>query len=107
MKNVTLLLCALTTALLISGCTFGLLYTHTWTPLTTDMHETKVAPTTSGTGDIKHIVLLYPAFSVAWDDAALGDIAKKRGLQELYYADLEYFSILHIWNDYTVHLYGK
>jgi len=106
MKNVFFLICALAAVVLVSGCTAGLIYTHTWTPLTVDEHTTKVVPS-SGMGDIKHIALLHPALSVAWDDAALGDIAKKNGLQELYFADLEYFSILHVWNDYTVHLYGK
>jgi hypothetical protein len=106
MKNVTFLPFALAATLLLSGCTAGLIYTHTWQPLTLDMHDTKVVPT-SGMGDIKHIALFNPSLGVAWDDAAIGDIAKKNGLHELYFADLEYFSVLHVWNDYTVHLYGK
>ncbi len=92
--------------LLVSGCSVGLIYTHTWRPLTLDMHDTRVVPT-SGEGDIKHLVLFYPPLSAAWDDASIGDIARKKGLHELYFADLEYFSILHIWNQYTVHVYGK
>lgn len=106
MKNVKFLLFVLAMTLLVSGCSVGILYTHTWQPLTLDTHTTKLAPT-SGEGDIKHLVLLYPPLSAAWDDASIGDIAKKKGLNELYFADLEYFSILHIWNQYTVHVYGK
>jgi hypothetical protein len=106
MKTVTILLLFLTAAALLSGCTAGIIYTHTWQPLTLDMHTTKVVPTSSE-GDIKHLVLLYSQLSAAWDDASIGDIAKKKGLQELYFADLETFSILHIWNQYTVHVYGK
>ncbi|MDA8423188.1 MAG: hypothetical protein M0Z89_07615 [Nitrospiraceae bacterium] len=106
MKNATFLLFALAAVVLVSGCTAGLIYTHTWTPLTLDMHDIKVVPA-SGAGDVKHVVLIYPPLSAAWDDAAIGDIAKKNGLHELYFADLEYFSVLRIWNQYTVHVYGK
>lgn len=106
MKKVKFLPMILAVTLLVSGCSVGLIYTHTWQPLTVDMHTTKVVPT-SGEGDIKHVALFYPQLSVAWDDAAFGDIAKEKGLHELYFADLEYMSVLRIWNHYTVHLYGK
>ena len=104
MKTMTIATLTLITALLVSGCTSGLIYTHTWQPLTIDMDRTRVV-STSGAGDIKHVAI-YMA-SVAWDSAAIGDIAKKQGLHELYFADLETFSVLHIWNKYTVHVYGK
>jgi len=42
-----------------------------------------------------------------WGDTALGDISREKGLQDLYYADLEYLSVLTIWRQYTVHLYGR
>jgi hypothetical protein len=106
MKRVKYLLFALAINLVAAGCSVGILYTHTWQPLTLDTHTTKVA-STSGEGDIKHLVLFYPQLSAAWDDASIGDIAKEKGLNELYFADLEYFSVLHIWNQYRVHVYGK
>ena len=116
MKTMKLAASALVVALLVSGCmagqmsgmmpgqTPGLIYTHTWQPLTDDMHRTAVG-SASGAGDVKHLALCMA--SVAWDSAAIGDIAKKQGLKELYFADLESFSILSIWNRYTVHVYGK
>ena len=115
MKTMRLAVLALAAVLLVSGCATGMgtmgagmgrayVYTHTWQPLTVDMNHTKVVPT-SGEGDIKHIGLCVA--SVAWDSAAFGDIARKKGMNELYFADLETFSILRIWNQYTVHLYGK
>lgn len=106
MKKVKYLLFALAMTLLVSGCSVGIIYTHTWQPLTLDMHNTKVV-SISGEGNIKHLVLFFPQLSAAWGDASIGSIAKKKGLHELYFADLEYFSILHIWNQYTVHVYGK
>jgi len=116
MKTMKLAASALVMALLVSGCmagqmsgmmapqTPGFIYTHTWQPLTKDMDHTVVG-SVSGAGNIKHIALNMPI--VAWDSAAIGDIAKKQGLKELYFADLETFSILRVWNQYTVHVYGK
>jgi hypothetical protein len=104
MKTLWLATLSLLAVLLVSGCTSGIVYTHTWQPLTVDMHRTEVV-STSAAGDIKHIAI-YVA-SVAWDSAAIGDIAKKQGLHELYFADLETLSVLRVWHQYTVHVYGK
>jgi hypothetical protein len=90
--------------LVFSGCTVGILYQHTTAPLTVNHLSTPVTET-ERKSDIKHIQLSY--FGVMWGDAALGDIAREKGLQELYFADLEYLSVLTIWRQYTVHLYGR
>ena len=104
MKQRQFWLIALVLALLVSGCGAGIIYTHTYQPLTHDMHKTPVVQTEKA-GNIKHIQIGY--IGVAWDSAALGDIAKKNGLTEMYFADLETLKILGIWNQYTVHVYGK
>jgi hypothetical protein len=91
-------------AVIASGCTVGLIYTHTREPLTID-HHTTLAAGTDTTGDIKHIQVSW--VGIKWGDAALGDIAKEKGLHELYYADLEYLSVLTILMQSTVHLYGR
>jgi len=44
---------------------------------------------------------------VAGDSNAIGDIARKNGINTLYYADLETLSVLTIWRQYTVHVYGQ
>jgi hypothetical protein len=90
--------------LLVSGCSVGILYTHTWQPLTEDVLRTPLAQSKKS-GDIKHIQLPY--VGVAWDSTAFGDIAKKNGITELYFADLETLRVLTIWGQDTVHLYGK
>ncbi len=104
MKQVTRGLCALAMALCLSGCGMGLIYTHTVQPLTLDLHRTKVA-SSSAEGDIKYIRIPY--FGIAWDSAAIGDIAKRYGLTELYSADLETLTVLYVWNRYTLHVYGR
>jgi hypothetical protein len=92
-------------ALLLSGC----LYVHTVEPLTLNMDRTPVAGVEKS-GSLK--LITFPPFCgqyrvAAWDSAAIGDIAKKQGMQEVYFADLETLSILRVWNQYTVHVYGK
>jgi hypothetical protein len=109
MKKVVFALLVLAVALLVSGCGAGLIYTHTVQPLTLDMHKTPV-PQTEKEGSIK--MISFPRFGgeyriVAWDNAAIGAVAKKQGLKEVYFADVETFSILSIWNEYTIHVYGK
>ncbi len=92
-----------TITLLLSGC----LYVHTFQPLTGDMHRTPVSASEK-TGTIRLITWpLNRASLVAWGSAAIGEVAKEQGMQEVYFADLEIFSVMRIWNEYTVHVYGK
>ncbi len=104
MKQFTFGLVALAAVLLVSGCGVGIIYTHTYQPLSLDMHQTPVVQTEKA-GNIK--LIQVGLAGVAWDSAAIGDIAKKNGLTEIYFADLETFKVLGIWNQYTVHVYGK
>jgi hypothetical protein len=104
MKTLTLVTAALTFTLVLAGCTVGILYTHTVKPLTYNRQPTP-ATGVEGVNDIKHIQIPY--IGIMWGDTSLGDIAKEKGLQELYYADLEYLSVLTIWQQTTVHLYGR
>ncbi len=104
MRAYNLIFAVLLLTLLISGC----VYTHTIRPLTLDMHRTPVS-NIEKSGSIK-VIAWPPLFSnnlVAWGSAAIGDVAKEQGMKEIYFADLEIFSILRIWNEYTVHVYGK
>jgi hypothetical protein len=90
--------------ILLAGCTpYGILYTHTKMPLDTNMSQTPVSGS-NGQSDIKHIRFYV---DVMWDSNAIGDIAKKHGIEEIYYADIERLSVLGIWNQYTVYVYGK
>lgn len=91
-------------ALLLAGCSTGLIYTHTVQPLTLDMHRTSVLQG-SAQGDIKHIQFWQAG--IAWDSAAIGEVARKNGMQEVHMADLETLSVLGVWHQYTVHVYGR
>jgi hypothetical protein len=104
MRTLTLITTALAMGLVLAGCTAGILYTHTVRPLTLNQ-QTTPATGAEGEGKIKHIQLPY--VGIMWGDTALGDVAKEKGLQEIYYADMEYLSVLTIWQQSTVHIYGK
>ena len=43
---------------------------------------------------------------VIWDENSIGSLAREAGLTEVYYADLETFSVLGIWTRYRVRVYG-
>jgi hypothetical protein len=90
--------------LVLTGCTTGILFQHTKVPLTHDYHANP-SGAAGAESDIKHIQVPY--VGIMWGDASLADIARQKGLQELYYADAELLSILTIWRQYTVHLYGR
>ena len=92
---------------LLSGCMTGHIYQHTFEPLSTNFDRT---PACTGTGqsdiDHLHIPLSSIDIDVLWDSNAIADAAKQGGIEEICYADFEEFSILGVWNEYTVHVYG-
>ncbi len=106
MKQLYLCMTMLVAIFFLTGCgsTRGLLYTHIKTPLDTNMSQTP-SGLNNAKGDIKHLTIYN--VSVLWDSNAIGDIAKKNGMESVYYADLEEFNILGVWKQYTVHIYGK
>lgn len=108
MRALTLIAAALAFALHLAGCTVGILYTHTVEPLTIN-HRATPAVGVEGVSEIKQISLplQYSPVGIGWGDISFGDVAREKGLQEFYYADLERLSVLTIWQQYTVHLYGR
>ncbi len=90
--------------LLATGCMRGLIYTNVTQPLTTHFGETPVVQNGYEKGDVKQ--LRYSYFHLIWDDNAIGALAKRAGFSEVYYADLQTISILGIWTQYRVRVYG-
>ncbi len=88
----------------LTGCGMGLLYTHTISPLDLNSNQTPLV-IESEEGDVKH--LSYSLVDVQWDSNAIGDIARENGIETVYFADIEFFSILGIWTQDTVHIYGR
>lgn len=101
MRAVALLACV---APALCGCAspFGLVYTHTFEPLTTNFHRTPVV-SDQAAGDVKQIQYYV---RVLWSGNAIGEIAKQHGFDEVYYADLETLRVLGIWTQEWAHVYG-
>ena len=86
----------------------GLIVTNTVTPYTLDLNNT---PVTDSKGE-SSIVRIREPFTGAGvytelKTNAIGDIARENGLQRVYFADLETFSVLGIWRTDTLVIYGE
>jgi hypothetical protein len=96
-----LALAALTWSL--AGC--GLIYTNTVQPLDLDIEQGTPCDIDSKESNIKYLSI--DVARVMWDSNAIGDIVRREGIDTVYFADMETFSILTVWNTYTLHVYGR
>jgi hypothetical protein len=98
---------------LVQGCSTGpmpgLIYTHLKYPLTWDLHDTKKPQALPQHAKIIEISEPFTGFSInaKLNSNAIGEIAKAHGIETLYFADQERFSILGIWTYHKVTLYGE
>lgn len=86
----------------------GIAYTHIRVPLSKDLVNSPVIVihTEGKIVRVKEPVSGYGLYA-EWSSNAIGDIAQRYGLKEVYFADKEIFSILGIWTYEKVHIYGK
>lgn len=107
MKRINRLALVQALTLLLTGCVFqGGLYSHTVAPLTFNRNPTEVARSRSqATGDIQQIQFYV---SVLVGENGIGDVAKKHGIETVYYADTETRSVLFgLWREDIIHVYGR
>ena len=92
-----------------TGPLIGMVYTNVKLPLTTDLNTTPVPSTPPDSDRIVEIkepftgIGMYARVSVN----AIGEIALQNGLETLYFADQEVFSILGVYKTHRVFLYGE
>jgi hypothetical protein len=98
-------------SLLLAGCSNGVLfnsglYSHTVEPLTFNRNPTEVEQSMlQANGDINHIQFRV---SILWGTNGIGEVARKHGIETVYYADIEKLRVLFgIWQEDTVHVYGR
>ncbi|MHC4943484.1 MAG: LptM family lipoprotein [Planctomycetota bacterium] len=103
MKNFNSFMAVAVLTLSLAGC--GLIYTNTVMPLDLNIEQGTPCDFDSKDAKIKHFSL--DVARVMWDSNAIGDIVRREGIDTVYFADIETFSILTIWNTYTVHVYGR
>lgn len=95
----------------LHGCGIGLLYTDVTHPLVTNMSKTP-NPERTKTATLDQDTLEEPftglGVRVEVDSIAIGEAAKKAGIQEIYYADLRTVSVLFgIYQRRTVIVTGE
>jgi hypothetical protein len=95
--------CALLAALTLTGCTNARLYHHVTLPLDINFNNTPVVETAAG-GNTKQFRYYV---DVNWDSNGIGDIAMKAGFDKVYYADRTVLSIVGVWTQIFVTVYGE
>jgi hypothetical protein len=112
-KNTVLSFAVLLFFTSLSACAnvrpIGIIYSNLRMPLTTDLHNTPVPvnpPNDGRTLEIREPITGVGLYAQV-DSNAIGDIARKNGMQSLYFADQRYFSILGIWTTVKTVLYGE
>jgi len=89
----------------------GLIYSDVKAPLTVNYHGTPVGSAASKSGSKKTKYLWIPIPFVplrfGWDEAEVSTIARENGITEIAYADYQIMSILGIYQEFTVQVYGN
>ena len=110
-----LLLLLLASALINGGCSrfgqdvvTGYLYTNTRVPYSVDLNNTRVSDL-NGQSTVLRIKEPFTSLGLYTElsSNAIGDIASKNGMDKVYFADLETFSIFSIWRTQTLVIYGE
>lgn len=98
-------------SLFLAGCSNGVLfksglYSHTVEPLTFNRNPTEVERSMQQAhGDIRQIQFRV---GILWGTNGIGDVARKNGIETVYYADIEKLRVLFgIWQENIVHVYGR
>ena len=86
----------------------GRIFTHVKIPLTTDLNDTP-SGVFQGTGMIVRITepITEYNFYAEFNSNAIGDVAKKLGINKIYYVDLEVFDVLGVWTHKKIIIYGE
>ena len=91
----------------LQGCLYGgAIYQDTTTPFDVNLNNTDVHKEHE-TGETKRLIIPLAFIALTWDSNAIGDIAKKSGMQRVFYADKRVLNILGIWRQEFVTIYGK
>ncbi|MDG2148441.1 MAG: TRL domain-containing protein [Planctomycetota bacterium] len=94
-------------AISLSGC--GLIYTHVTKPLGTNFTAQQIEAfdgvSLHGRSSSKH--LSGARLQVEWGNRGIGQLAKEMGLHKIYFADIETLSVLGLWRQRWIHIYGE
>jgi hypothetical protein len=85
----------------------GFIFSEIKAPLTYDYHETQATPPKVGRATSRYFCLFYRPLSIAWEKSSVADAARNGGIQEVEYADYEFFNVLGVYSEFTVVAYGR
>ena len=112
-STIAWILLAMAAMVSLAGCgtgpLVGIVYTNVKMPLTRDLKSTPLPahlPVSDRIIEIKEPISGLGIYARVSSNA-LGDIARQNGVDPLYFADQEVFSILGIWKTQRVFLYGE
>jgi hypothetical protein len=90
------------------GILRGYVFTKVKVPCTRDLHASPASP---GAAEGKVIQIREPisgyGIYAEFNSNAIGDVALRHGLGEVYFADRELLSILGVWRHRKIHVYGQ
>lgn len=109
--------CLMAFAALLSGCASGIdtppglrgiVFTYKTRPYSPDLNNTSVADM-EGSGQVIRIKEPFTGYGVSaeFNSNAVGDIAKKRGMKTVYFADMRELNILGIFRRRQLNIYGE
>ena len=110
----------LAATMLVAGCSGfsnapvvpprGFLFQDIKAPLTTEYNATPVGTANSkqGSSSTKYFLdFLLTWLGFAWDDASVEAIARRHGIENISYAEYEHLSVLGVYQEFTVTVYGN
>jgi hypothetical protein len=112
-STIAWILLAMAAMVSLAGCgtgpLVGIVYTNVKMPLTRDLKSTPLPAHLPVSDRIIEIKEPFSGLGIyaRVSSNALGDIARQNGVDPLYFADQEVFSILGIWKTQRVFLYGE
>ena len=86
-----------------TACRSGAIFTHVVVPLDANFDRT-VVQAGSARDDTKRFQYRV---RIEWGDQAIGEIASRNGMHTVHYADLETLSVLGVWTQRWVRIYGE
>lgn len=105
-------------SMMLSGCAAmgrvdedilrGYVFTRVKVPYTRDLHATAVSPA-GADGKVIQIREPFSGYGIytEFSSNAIGDVALRHGLGKVDFADREQFSILGVWRQRKIYVYGE
>lgn len=96
--------------IMLTGCVSGEIYSHTTRPLDVDFNNTPVHDGRRGESWKTLVIPIYyqDAFlRFDWGDMSIANSMEEAGIETVHYADVETRSVMGIWTESWVHVYGE